>query len=292
MPSQVENGKAFEWAVGLSLSSFGLLLTENTSSVQNHKCYNLINDKQKLLFQKNASHAVKHILDKERIYSGRFQFLSDSRGQFGDVRDIVISTKDKTFGLSCKTNHSAYKHSRLSDTVDFVLKWGLNPIGCSNHYKKIVGDIFGKLRDIKKQSKGSALWSDQHNVPSSYYWPVLDAFEDEVLRVESPTMCRNFVQYLIGIHDFYKIISRKSKVEITGFNTQRVLNVSSIKLPDRIISIRNKNGSQYSKTITFNNGWEFNFRIHNASSRVEPSLKFDISATSLPPKLYQHHIDH
>lgn len=292
MATQVENGKAFEWAVGLSLSSIGLMLTENPSSVQNYKCYNQINDKQKLIFKKNAALAVNHILDKERIYSGRFQFLSDRRGQDGDVRDIVIFTKDKIFGLSCKTNHSAYKHSRLSDTVDFVSKWGLHPNGCSNHYKQIVNDIFGQLREIKNKSKGLALWRDQHNVPGSFYWPVLNAFEDELLRVESPSMCKSFVQYLIGLHDFYKIISRTSSVEITGFNTQKKLNVSSVKLPDRIISIRSRNGSQYAKTITFNNGWEFNFRIHNASSRVEPSLKFDITATSLPPKLYQHHIDH
>jgi hypothetical protein len=29
-------------------------------------------------------------------------------------------------------------------------------------------------------------------------------------------------------------------------------------------------------------GWQFNFRIHNASTYVEPSLKFDIQIIGMP----------
>lgn len=30
-------------------------------------------------------------------------------------------------------------------------------------------------------------------------------------------------------------------------------------------------------------------RIHNASSKVEPSLKFDVQIKGMPPELYSHY---
>ncbi len=292
MASQVINGKAFEWAVGIALTEKGLVLSASNASQQNESCFNEIPIRKQTLFLKNARLAVSHVLDKESVSSGSFCFLSDDRGEYGDVRDIVITSSAKIFGISCKTNHSAYKHSRLSDKVNFVEKWGLNEQGCSEQYLNSARDIFGKLRAIKDLSNGTALWCDQPDVPNDYYWPILDAFEAEVRRAESPHMCENFIRYLIGSHDFYKIISRTKSVEITGFNINKSLNIPQIKLPDKITGSRRNNGSQYARTISFNAGWEFNFRIHNASSRIEPSLKFDVTATSLPPKLYQHHISH
>lgn len=105
-------------------------------------------------------------------------------------------------------------------------------------------------------------------------------------------MCANFVRYLVGKQDFYKVVSRRGGIVIHGFNLNGTLNITATKLPTRIIAISNLNGSQYSKNIIFNEGWTFNFRIHNASSRVESSLKFDVNAIALPPRLYQNHIDH
>ena len=29
-------------------------------------------------------------------------------------------------------------------------------------------------------------------------------------------------------------------------------------------------------------GWQFSFRIHNASTKVEPSLKFDVQIVGMP----------
>ena len=31
-----------------------------------------------------------------------------------------------------------------------------------------------------------------------------------------------------------------------------------------------------------NNGWQLSFRIHNASTKVEPSLKFDVQFIGMP----------
>lgn len=290
MAGQVTNGKAFEWVVGLVLSEHDIKLIKNAASAINEAYYKQISEEVATVYLKNARLAMQHILFKENITKGSFVFLNDSHGIGGDVRDIIINCEGREIGISCKTNHSAYKHSRLSDKVNFLQKWNLDSNGCSQDYLQKVKVIFEKLRKIKTGSKSTAKWSDQPDVPNDYYWPVLDAFSDEIKRVSSPIMCENFIRYLIGKHDFYKVISRKGRVEIQGFNINGTLNIPKIPLPNKILDCQNKNGSQYSKTIWFNSGWTFNFRIHNASSRIEPSLKFDITATGLPPKLYQHHI--
>lgn len=293
MASQVTNGKAFEWAVGLALTSHGGVLLNDKTAKQNNKCFESsdIPSKKRETYIYNATAAINHIISKEKVDSFEFYFQLDQRGIYGDVRDIVIFDNGSEFGISCKTNHSAYKHSRLSGRADFVKKWNLDVNGCSDEYWKTISPVFEKLRKLREDSKGKALWRDQRDVPNDFYWPVLNAFEEEVKRVESPIMCTNFVQYLVGANDFYKVISRNSGVEILGFNLNKSLSVQHTKLPTRIDSIVSKNGSQFAKTISFNNGWSFNFRIHSASSRIEPSLKFDVTAFSLPPKLYRHNVD-
>jgi HaeIII restriction endonuclease len=40
---------------------------------------------------------------------------------------------------------------------------------------------------------------------------------------------------------------------------------------------------------TLTEGWQISFRIHNASSRIEPSLKFDINLVSAPHTLFTNH---
>lgn len=297
MASQVTNGKAFEWAVGNEIhESYGFEIEDNASARQNKECFldKSITEKQREIFKKNASNAVKHIFEKERISEvGKIRFLADRKGEDGDVRDIVVALSNREFGLSCKTNHEAYKHSRLSDSLDFVKKWKLHPDGCSSAYFDEIKAIFGELRQIKNDSNGKTLWAEVEDVPYRFYWLVLNAFQKEVERVYAidNNMCKKFIKYLIGSHDFYKVTSKSNDVSIVAFNMNGTLSVSVPLLPDKIDLIKDKNSSQYSKTIVFSKGWTFNFRIHSASSRVEPSLKFDINAISLSPKLYTHHID-
>ena len=106
-----------------------------------------------------------------------------------------------------------------------------------------------------------------------------------------PTIASKLVTYLIGIKDFYKVTVRPEVVELQGFNLGGTLAVTKTRLPNQIIGIDKLNGGKYSKTIRFNRGFTFNFRIHSASSRVEASLKFDVTAISLPPsEVYTNHI--
>ncbi|MDO7253753.1 HaeIII family restriction endonuclease [Helicobacter cappadocius] len=62
--------------------------------------------------------------------------------------------------------------------------------------------------------------------------------------------------------------------------------IPEIELPTRIIEIAFKNNSKTTVILTMDNGWSISFRIHNASSKIEPSLKFDIQLQSKPENIF------
>ena len=103
------------------------------------------------------------------------------------------------------------------------------------------------------------------------------------------------VEYLLGTHDFYKVISvdRKKVTQVQPYNLHGALNKSGekqkpkiavpvINLPTRIVSAEFKPKSRTTVELYFDEGWQFSFRIHNADSPVETSLKFDIQAKGMP----------
>lgn len=301
--SQVTNGKAFEYAVANELQK--QLATQVRSGPEVDICKNAfhsVGSEFQTSLSASAELAVKHVLELEhtKLAAATIEEIwiaNDNRGQHGDVRDVVVETSAGPIGISCKNNHAAFKHSRLSGRLDFVKKWGLDEAGCSDTYWSQVRPIFSELESIRKHSNATARWSDLPDVPSRFYWPVLDAFENELIRLSSPsspiaaTVSKNLVMYVVGQLDFYKVIRRPRNVTVQGFNFNGTLSTDRTRGPSHVIGIDKLNGGQYSKTVRLNRGFTFNFRIHNASSRVEPSLKFDITAISLPPtEIYVNHL--
>lgn len=97
------------------------------------------------------------------------------------------------------------------------------------------------------------------------------------------------VDYLLGEFDFYKVIGIDSKrttqiqrynlrgtLNKQGNNKKRSIELSISTLPTRIVSLEYKPGSKNTLELYFDGSWQFSFRIHNASTKVESSLKFDI----------------
>lgn len=108
-------------------------------------------------------------------------------------------------------------------------------------------------------------------------------------------MPRKIIEYLIGKKDYYKIVSRDSKrlTLIHTFNMHETLNKPSkdkdsdiivpvVKLPTRFVALEFKPNSSNTVEMFLDNGWQLSFRIHNASTKVEPSLKFDVQFISMP----------
>jgi hypothetical protein len=298
---QVDNGRAFEFAVAKALSeTLEVEILESPSSINAQQSYKMISEKLRNRFDSASIKVTQHLIEKEITLIKKkpraIWLPSDSVGQKGDVRDVIIGTENGEIGISCKTNHDAFKHSRLSGKADFVKSWGLDVNGCSDQYWTDVRPVFDELSKIRKASKATALWRFEPDVPDRFYWPVLNAFEREINRLNDKTdsefsIASSLVTYIIGIKDFYKVTVRPDVVELQGFNLGGTLSVTKTRLPNQIIGIDKLNGGQYSKTIRFNRGFTFNFRIHNASSRIESSLKFDVTAVSLPPAdVYTNHI--
>lgn len=221
----------------------------------------------------------------------------DSDAEGGDVRDVVIERKSIRWdiGLSMKHNHFAAKHSRLSSLIDFGSKWYGVP--CADSYWDVVKPIFEKLRGLKKNS---VKWRDMSDKEDSVYGPIVSAFIDELNRAYKADnmITERLISYLLGIRDFYKVVAIDNKqiTEFQSFNLRGELNrngrnskatlfIPKADLPTEIIALRFKPDSKSTAELYLNNGWALSFRIHNASTIVEPSLKFDIQFLGVPANI-------
>jgi HaeIII restriction endonuclease len=136
---------------------------------------------------------------------------------------------------------------------------------------------------------------------ASVYVPILDAFRKELLRLanQNPvSVAEQLIKYLIGNQ---RVIKGKNKVEIQSYNLHETLNlpfenikpkakIQKLKLPNRLIEIVYQENSETTLLVTLNEGWQISFRIHNASSRIEASLKFDINLVSAPHSLFSNQL--
>ncbi|GAA8679523.1 hypothetical protein Kyoto127A_14160 [Helicobacter pylori] len=299
-------GRAYEYAWCLALEQKLSVFKKVIVDKQNgfNACYRAYESLEKSLqerYLESAKQGVLLLLDCEPLLSeviGSSQneitlsLQKDKLGEIGDIRDILIYFDRFCIGLSIKHNHDALKHSRLSKDLDFGEKW--LGVGVSQNYKDTIKPLFEKLENAKKEGM---LWRDFPNKEQEIYAPLLQAFKKEVLRIDENKknkVPQKMVEYLLGKYDFYKAIllerEQKTKLEAYHFNNtlnrsmknkpKRIIPLS--KLPTRMIYFDFKPKSFNTLELVLDEGWSFSLRIHNASSRVEPSLKFDIKLLSKP----------
>jgi hypothetical protein len=300
-----DQGRAFEYVFLKTLEQeIGSIrpteVIENSAYKASQRAWETINLNLQETLEASAAAAVPTLFDLEPLIldDGRdvveIKIQTDHEGEEGDVRDILITRENICWeiGLSLKHNHFAVKHSRLSGKIDFLDKWVGVP--CSSEYWDRVSPIFEYL--TKERDKNTD-WHDLPQKEEDVYIPLLSAFIDEVLKADRlyegiPTA---LVEYLLGYYDFYKVISedRKQKSQIQAFNLRGTLNQPSrhkkpsiviplASLPTRIVALEMKPDSTNTAELYMDGGWQFSFRIHNASTKVEPSLKFDIQIIGMP----------
>lgn len=315
--TQTINGKAFEYAL-LNEFSERLKVVTSVTVIENDpfktalKCFVSFDEKEQSHYKLVASFAVNFLLDIEpRLANGinendvlQLEIVADKAGQTGDVRDVLAirSIQKWEIGISAKNNHRAVKHSRLSNDIDFGQKW--LGIPCSVDYFEEINPVFSDLAKLRTASKATQKWDTLGDYHTSVYVPVLNAFRTELLRLDKENpgiVAERLVEYLIGNQDFYKVIKGKNKVEIQAYNLHGTLNlpfenikpkakIQRLKLPNRLIEVVYQDNSQTTLLVTLNEGWQISFRIHNASSRIEPSLKFDINLVSAPHSLFSNQL--
>lgn len=314
---QTNNGKAFEYACVMSL--YNRLCKDQEVSIEDtpqfrtaKNFFNSMSEKMKLDLTAAANAATRVIirLEPQLEYPSTniplyLSLQTDAQGIKGDVRDVLCIRRQNQWiiGLSCKHNHHAVKHSRLSDTIDFGAEWFNIP--CSKQYFSKVIPLFSKLRKIRDDSKEDgtpALWSDIPNKAEEYYIPILQAFIKELKRIDSENagvIPAALINYLIGRNDFYKVITddKKRTTRVEAINIAGTLNrpserhksiveITKLKLPSRFYHIDFKPASDNTIEVVCDEGWTVSMRIHNASSKVEPSLKFDVNLISLPTSIH------
>lgn len=267
------------------------------------KCWDIVDKETKDIFAKSALTAVYSIFDLEPMITEKgndclvLKMQKDKEGEVGDVRDIIIirNAEKWEIGLSIKHNHFAVKHSRLGSKLDFGKRW--YGIKCSKQYWDEITPIFEYINSKKEEG---LKWSELDDKENDVYIPLLRAFENEIQRryAENPDLPKKLVEYLLGEFDFYKIISIDNEriTQIQTYNLRGTLNQASketkpkiivpfVQLPTRIINIDFKPHSNNTIELYMDEGWQFSFRIHNASTYVENSLKFDIQIIGMPTSI-------
>jgi len=313
LAKQTLTGKAFEYANLISLYNH-LIKSQKVEFVETpafntaKTSYNLSEKKLKENLDLAAKAAIKILLKMEPQLESPSNneplFLSiqgDAKGQIGDVRDILTVRQQNNWeiGISCKHNHSAVKHSRLSANIDFGKTWLDKP--ASQQYFDEITPIFNELEQLQKKN---ILWREIEDKEKRFYLPLLKSFMDELKRLDeqNPQIIPNkLLKYLLGCHDFYKIIANDAQrtTKIQAFNINNTLGnsagnirpqikVPSLTMPHFFHSINLKPNSNTTIHIVCDEGWSISLRIHNASSKVEPSLKFDVRLEGISSKLYSH----
>ena len=286
--SQTGSGKAFEFALGQAFSQrLGVPLQELSKSPR--KSYSTSH--QKLSMDKAALKAVEFLITNEKNLTNATSVILqlDKAGVAGDVRDLIVCLPGQEIGISAKTRHSAIKHSRLSGSIDFGKEWAGYPV--SPKYWKDIKPIFQHMKSMKAAGK---LFSDVSNKATMFYLPILSHFEDEFKRLyqaHGQTFVERVFRYLIGRHDFYKVVRNNKSVNVQSFNLDGTLQWGQKwTIPQNITQIGRLTGSTSTLAISFDGGWQISFRLHSASSKIEPSLKFDINFSGVPPYASGNHI--
>jgi hypothetical protein len=300
-----DHGRAYEFITLITLfeeisAIRQAKIDENSSFFAAQSAWKTLSSEEQAEYKASARVAIKKIFELEpRILEDGNDLLElliqpDQKGQEGDVRDILIIRRNITWeiGLSLKHDHQAVKHSRLAHQLDFGKSW--YGIPCSEQYWKDVQPIFEYLSTAKQNNKK---FSELPNKVSDVYNPLVRAFIDEVKRQYDThaDLPRKIVEYLVGKYDFYKVISedKLKSTLIEGYNLYGTLGQSGIHstaaitipvttLPTRIIKLDFIPGSLSTAELYMDGGWQFTFRIHNAKTMVEPSLKFDVQTIGMP----------
>lgn len=316
---QVRNGKSFEYALVKEYFDY-LSKNGNNVAISEDEAFNIAKsyfDGYSAADQSRFCSAAKATIDTMiRIEPGlttqkddsdelTIRLAKDSEGQCGDVRDVIFTrpTANWEIGFSAKNNNDAVKHSRLSKTLDFGKEWV--GVTCSANYWNDIRPIFEFIDNIISGNP-QARWSDLgQDKQDKVYVPLLRAFRKELLYIDgnNKNIPQKLISYLIGNKPFYKIIKEDdcNLVVVKAFNIGNKLcktvngvkphyKVAKVCLPTRIVEFEFKKNCDTTLIMILDGGWEISFRIHNADTDLEHSLKFDIQLLGNPPVLFSQYL--
>lgn len=317
MTTTTIKGKAFEYAFLCSLER-KLISDDVEVSIVNSPAletaqdsFEKLDDDAKRDYESAADRGVEMIRPLEPRLGNcdsiiKLRVQTDAQGQEGDVRDVVCGcdVEGWEIGFSCKHNHEALKHPRVTEGMDFGSDWVGFP--CSAEFKRRVADA---LKPVGEWADSGDLWRQHGDVVKDViYMPILEAFADEIRRLceLDESVPSKLLGYFFGVEDFYKIIAKDRRrggtpgtTKVMAFNINGQLGrsgsgvkplhpVKHIKMPSRLLDIRIKKGTKTTLLITFDESWAVSMRLHSADSKVKRTgLKWDVQLKGMPSDMYQ-----
>jgi len=329
--NQTIKGKAFEYACLNSIVNnligrqIPFMVVEDKAFITAATSFEMLSESDKTRYMAAANTAFKIILPLEprlttNEYAGKLTLKintdSKAKGSKGDVRDVVCirSNLGWEIGFSCKHNHEALKHPRLTQqqarqerltVADFGTNWLGYP--CSEEYFQKALPHMQMIREYEGFSWSEAFGEGERKFDVAYV-PILKAVLEEIIALckEHKDAPQKLLEYFFGSNDFYKIISldSSSQTKVVAFNmngtlnqptpsTKAVTKVPRLQLPTRLIEgrFKEKANGEISKTtiaLVFDHGWTINMRLHSADSKVKVTgLKFDVQLEGNPHGIYQ-----
>ena len=220
-------------------------------------------------------------------------------GADGDVRDVLCMRPDWCIGLSCKHNHEALRHPRITEGKDFGRDWMRIP--CSREF---IDEITPITDSLISYGRNRVQWNTIPNKQQDYYYPILSAYLDEIRRMcnANADVPARLLHYFFGANDFYKVVMKSSEESTTieGFNMSGTLNqpcgrirprtrVPLLRMPTRLLDADFKSGSMTTIVLAFDGGWTISMRLHNKDRIARPtSLAWDVNLIGLPTGTYMN----
>jgi hypothetical protein len=326
MASNTTNGKAFEYAClraiqeKLQASGKAVVVNESPAYLTTVAKFNSLSDEEQDKYMDAARSAVKLILPLEpRLENGADELYlainadAAAQGVDGDVRDVLcLRTANNAnaweIGLSCKHDHEALKHPRITQNMDFGENW----VGIPNS-SEFIDEISSTIDTLIQYTNEGRLWRDiapsDNEKWNSYYVPILTAYKNEIIRMcdANPDVPKKLLSYFFGSRDFYKVImkERQKTTTIEAFNMHGTLGqkagtirplirVPVINMPTRLIEAdfkkdRSGNASKTTLVLVFDGGWTISMRLHNKDEKVKlTGLAWDIQLVGLPTGIYMN----
>jgi DNA (cytosine-5)-methyltransferase 1 len=259
---------------------------------------------------------VEPILNSNDKIYGVLRAMPDNAGAKGDVRDIDFKIfEDKShkklisgIGISCKNNHEAVKHPRITEDPDFAKVWTEGRFSCSDKFIEAMNAIFVKIDEYSKKYER---WSAVEDKMDTIYYPIIRLFVNEIKRLsivsedastesqdKAKLFTKLFFEYMFGKQDFYKFIKEdgSNATKVYPYNMHGKLMcpyngsrneqaVHTITMPEEIVEVRIKPKSKTTIEIYFDQ-WIISMRLHNADAKIiRTSLKFDVQIKAQPRKV-------
>lgn len=256
------------------------------------------------------------ILRSQSSIYGVLRVMPDRAGIKGDVRDIDFAIyRDKLhrehindIGISCKNNHEAVKHPRITEDPDFAKEWTNGQFHCSEEFLNEMKMLMSKIDAYAQKYEK---WSYVEEKMDIFYAPIIKLFIKEIKRLgfvnqhdsndrqeNAKAFTKLFFEYMFGTQDFYKFIKDDSSesTKVYPYNMHGTLMrpyegvknnqaVKMVTMPEEIVEVRAKPNSKTTMEIYFDQ-WIISMRLHNADTKItKTSLKFDVQIKAQPRKV-------